>query len=410
VAWDVTGDGRMAVRSSYGLNYDFPVGETWFRLAAGPPFGNRTRLSGVSFDDPYTVIGGNPHPIEIGPDTQYPPFGAFGAIDPDINSPRTQSWNVTLERQIGAEWGASVSYLGSYSDRLWSLVTQNPAVYMGQGPCTIHGVSYPVCTTNANLNQRRVLYLENPLEGQYIANLDMLFDIGSQSYRGVKFAFQRRSATGISLNGNYTLSRCFGLDWADTGGTSGGFENPDDPDADRGHCNADRTHIANFTVGAQTPEFQSLLLRALASNWRLSGILNARSGSWLTVIQGQSSFNGVGGNTGLRVDQVSDDVYGDKTMNNYLNRAAFALPAPGQFGTHQRNSIRGPGFWKIDLALSRLFAFGTHNLELRIETFNLLNNINWGNPVTNLRAANFGRIQTMTGDPRIMQFGVKYGF
>jgi hypothetical protein len=281
---------------------------------------------------------------------------------------------------------------------------------MGTGPCTIHGVSYPVCTTNANLNQRRVLYLENPREGQYIANLDMLFDIGSQSYRGLKLAFQRRAAGGISLNGNYTLSRCFGLDWADTGGTSGGFENPADPDADRGHCNADRTHIANFTVGAQTPDFDHAVVRALASDWRVSGILNARSGSWLTVIQGQSSFNGVGGNTGLRVDQISDDVYGDKTLDNYLNRAAFALPAAGTFGTHQRNSIRGPGFWKVDLAVTRLFSLGTHTVEARIETFNLLNNINWGNPVVNFRSANFGRIQSMTGDPRIMQFGVKYGF
>jgi hypothetical protein len=411
VAWDVAGDGRMSVRSSYGLNYDFPVGETWFRLAAGPPFGNRTRLSDVTFDNPYTVIGGNPHPIAIGPDTQYPPFGAFGAIDPGINSPRTQSWNVTVERQIGADWGVSASYLGSYSDRLWSLVTQNPGVYLGLGPCTLNGVSYAVCTTTANLNQRRKLYLENPAQAQFIANLDMLFDVGSQSYRGVKLAFTRRAGNGVSLNGNYTLSRCFGLDWADTGGTAGGFENPDDPDADRGHCNADRTHIANFTVGAQTPRFERLLLRALASDWRLSGIVTARSGSWLTVAQGQSSFNGVGGATGLRVDQISDEVYGDKTLDNYLNRAAFAQPAPGAFGTHRRNSIRGPGFWKVDLAVSRLFALGsTRNLELRVETFNLLNNINWGNPVTNFRSANFGRIQTMIGDPRIMQFGVKYGF
>jgi hypothetical protein len=49
-------------------------------------------------------------------------------------------------------------------------------------------------------------------------------------------------------------------------------------------------------------------------------------------------------------------------------------------------------------------------VELRLETFNLLNNFNWGNPITNLRAGNFGRIQTAIGDPRIIQLGVKYGF
>jgi hypothetical protein len=412
VAWDVTGDGRMSVRSSYGLNYDMPVGETWFRLAAGPPYGNRTRLSDVNFDRPYsTYPGGNPHPIAISANTVYPSFGAFGAIDPNINAPRTQSWNVTLERQIGSEWGVSASYLGSHADRLWGIVTLNPGTYQGQGPCVLNGVSYPVCTVNGNLNQRRKLYLENPSQGQYIANLDALFDTGSNSYRGLKLAFQRRSAAGLSLNGNYTLSRCFGLDWANTGGTAGGYENPDDPDADRGHCDADRTHIANFTAGILTPHVGSGVVDALVSNWRFSGIVNARSGSWLTVATGVSSFNGVGGTTGLRVDQVSDDVYGEKTLNSYLNRAAFALPAPGTFGDHERNSIRGPGFWKIDLAISRLFSFSTsQNVEVRLEAFNLLNNFNWGNPIVNFSSGLFGRIQTVAGDMRIMQFGVKYSF
>jgi hypothetical protein len=49
-------------------------------------------------------------------------------------------------------------------------------------------------------------------------------------------------------------------------------------------------------------------------------------------------------------------------------------------------------------------------LELRLESFNLLNTFNWGNPATNLNAQTFGRITTQTGDPRILQFGVKYDF
>ena len=49
-------------------------------------------------------------------------------------------------------------------------------------------------------------------------------------------------------------------------------------------------------------------------------------------------------------------------------------------------------------------------MEVRIEAFNLLNNFNWGNPIANFSSGNFGRIQSQTGDPRIMQFGVKYAF
>ena len=65
------------------------------------------------------------------------------------------SWYV--ERQFGAEWGIAASYLGSYTDRLWLQIQENPGVFLGTGPCTINGVSYNVCSTAANLNQRRVL-------------------------------------------------------------------------------------------------------------------------------------------------------------------------------------------------------------------------------------------------------------
>jgi hypothetical protein len=70
-------------------------------------------------------------------DVTYPAFGSFGTMNPDINSPRVQNWNVTFERQIGASWGAAASYIGSYSDRLWAQTSINPGIYMGLGPCTL---------------------------------------------------------------------------------------------------------------------------------------------------------------------------------------------------------------------------------------------------------------------------------
>jgi hypothetical protein len=112
-----------------------------------------------------------------------------------------------------------------------------------------------------------------------------------------------------------------------------------------------------------------------------------------------------------RVDQVSDDVYGQKTVTSYLNPAAFAQPAPGTLGNYVRNSIKGPGFWTVDMALSRNVSVGgTRSMEFRVETFNLFNTFNLGNPVANFNSGSFGRITSMTGAPRIMQFGIKYGF
>ena len=413
VAWDVRGDGRLAVRSSYSMAYDFMAGEYHNINANAPPFGNRSLIVDPTglFDDPYKGVGGDPHPITTGPSTDYPAFGTFGTMDPGINSPRIQSWNVTVEQQLGTQWGVSASYLGSHSDRLWAQVALNPGVYRGLGPCVINGVSYNVCSTNANLNQRRVLYQQNPREAGLIGALDLNTDVGYQNYRGLKLSAQRRAPGGLNLNGSYTLSRCKGTPTA-TGFNqqSAGYLKPDDPSFDAGYCDQDRTHIASLTTGYETPEVGGPALRAIASHWRLSGIIAARSGSRLNITSGRdNAFTGL---ASQRVNKVSDDFYAaDRTLTQYFNTAAFAQPASGTLGDLPRNSAVGPNFWNIDLAVSRLIAVSdTQRLELRLESFNLLNHFNWGNPVTNFNAGTFGRITTQAGDPRIIQFGIKYDF
>jgi hypothetical protein len=417
LAWDVTGDGRTAFRSSYGMNYDFPSAQFLYIAASASPFSNRVELSTVPFEDPYrNVPGGDKHPLAPNPpfDAEFPGFGAYGVMDPTINSTRVQSWNVTVERQLGSAWQASASYLGSYADRMWGQVHMNPGNFLGLGPCTIAGVSYPSCTVNGNLDRRRTLFLENPTLGQWLGPVVRYADVGTQSYRGLKLSFRRRAATGLSLAGNYTISHCE-ADTEVSGGFSqfgGGYFKPDDPSFDRGNCSQNRRQIGNLTLGAQSPRFDNTALRIVASDWRLSGIFNARSGSWLNVTTTRDiAGTGITGSGGQRVNQVSDDVYGAKTLTSYLNPQAFAFPAPGTLGNLRNYSIEGPGFWTVDMALSRLVTpWPTHTLELRIEVFNLLNNFNWGNPTTNLDAGTFGRITTAGGDPRIMQFGVKYGF
>ena len=408
-AWDVRGDGRLAVRSSYSMGYDFMPGEYHNINAGAPPFGNRSIITDPpgGLDDPYG--GKDPHPIVTGPDTQYIAFGAFGTMDPDINSPRVQQWNVTVERQLGTSWGVSASYLGSHSDRLWAQTALNPGIFMGLGPCSINGVSYTVCTTNSNLNQRRKLFQINPVEAGKIGALDLNSDVGFQNYRGLKLSAQRRGA-GISFNGSYTLSRCRGTTTTTSfNQTSSGYTNPDDPEFDAGPCDQDRKHLASVTAGYETPEAGRGAMRVLVSHWRITGIVNARSGDRLNITSGvDQAFSGI---NQQRPDKVSDDFYANpRTLTTWFNRAAFARPAPGTLGTLTRNAVVGPAYWNMDLGISRLIQMGTRRVELRVESFNVLNHFNWGNPVTNFNSGQFGRITTLAGTMRIMQFGVKYDF
>jgi hypothetical protein len=415
LAWDLRGDGRTALRTSYAMNYDYP-GAVFQQVAVqAAPFNNRVDLSGnLPFEDPYrNVPGGQQHPVPnpIPSNVVFPGFGSYSAIDPNINSTRVQSWNLTVEQQVGDTWQASATYLGSYLDRLWGSIPINPGVFLGLGPCTLNGVSYPSCTTAANLEQRRRLTLENPREGQLLSYVSQYTAIGTQDYHGLKLSFRRRATDSLSLSGNYTLSRCL-TDTPVSGKFvqfSDGYTNPDDPSYDRGNCPQNRAQIASFTMGYVTPSFSNPALRLIASEWRASGILMARSGDWLTVTTTQDiAGTGV---PGQRVNQINDDPYGAGTLTNYLNPAAFSFPSAGTLGNQRARDIEGPGFWNVDFALARLLPAGDgRTFEVRVEAFNLFNHFNWGNPATSLDAGTFGRITSQAGSSRIMQFAVKYNF
>ena len=429
LAWDVSGDGRTAVRASYAISYDFPNGEVHLINATSPPFGNRLSILNPpgGWDDPYAELGGDPHPIITNPDTVYPLNGSIGTIDPNINSPRIQQWSLTVERQLGDVWQAAATYLGSYSDRLWGTIGLNPGLYLGPGPCTVAGPNGTTrtlarCDTRATLDARRVLRQQNYDEAQYIGFLDQYVSRGTQDYRGLKLSIRRRAANGLSINGNYTLGRCFGNATPDSFLQLGdNFKKPDDPSFDAGHCAQDRKQIGNLTMGYVTPAFANTALRVLASDWRISGTLSARSGSWLNVTTGTTGDDARNGIRSQVVNQLSDDVYGPgkdasdlepgERIDNYLNKAAFERAAPGTYGNFEVNSIEGPGFWNVNLAVARLLRLSNvQTVELRVEAFNLFNTFNWGNPNTIWTSAAFGRITSQSGDPRILQFGVKYGF
>ena len=72
------------------------------------------------------------------------------------------------------------------------------------------------------------------------------------------------------------------------------------------------------------------------------------------------------------------------------------------------NVVRGLSITRFGDAIE-LGTNGNHRIEARIESFNALNWFQWNNPVTNFNNVDFGRIVS-AGDPRIMQFAIKYQF
>jgi hypothetical protein len=436
ISWDPTGSGRTSFRTGYGMNSNFIAGEFYFDAGQAPPFGLEQRLFRLgpgSLDDPWAADGRpNPYPNERGTDTEFPQYSLLIMVPPDLKTTRVHSWNAGVQQQVGENMSVSASYLGNRMNNVWGVVVGNPGNHIPtvNGPCSLTdpwtGTSrtYTPCSS-APLDIRRDLSQVNPEVGKYIGVLDWVTDAGWQQYHGLLLSAQRRYAAGFNATANYTWSTCEGL--INQGGgplnLGTGYTHPQSllnpPSAgeskqlfelDKGHCADSRTHIVNLTGSVAMPQFTSSAMRLLASGWRFSGIFRAASGAWLDVTTGADrSLTGVQNGT-QRVNQVSDDIYGDGSISNYLNTAAFEMPALGTFGNAPRNAVEGPGRKSVDLSIVRAFDIGaTHRIEARVEAFNLFNWNNWGDPVTTFTNANFGRILTVR-DPRVMQFAVKYQF
>ena len=94
--------------------------------------------------------------------------------------------------------------------------------------------------------------------------------------------------------------------------TSTGYVNPDDADYDYGPCDTDRRHIFNLTTGVQTPNYSHAVLRAVASNWRMSGILRLTSGRRLNVtVTTDPARTGI---VGQRASLIGSTPYGDEVV------------------------------------------------------------------------------------------------
>jgi hypothetical protein len=433
VSWDPTGTGKTNVRAGYGMNSNFVAGEFYFDAGQAPPFGLEQRLfqlGSYSLDDPWRAANlTNPYPNERGGDREFPPYSLLIMVPKDLETTRVHSWNVGLQQQFGENTSVSASYLANRMTNVWGVVVGNPGNNVPAGPCTLFDPwlgtnrAFPNCYT-APIDLRRDFTQANPDVGKYLGPLDWVTDAGWQQYHGLLLSMQRRSTNGVTATANYTWSTCEGL--INQGGgplnLGTGYTHPQsllNPpseeeskalfELDKGRCADSVTHIANISVSAEMPQFQGAAARMLASGWRLSGIFRASSGSVIDAnANADRSLTGVQNGT-QRVNRTGADVYGDGTIDNFLNPAGFEQPALGTFGTAPRNGLTGPGRKAVNLSLVRAFRFGTQQIQARVEAFNVFNWNNWGDPVTAITNANFGRILTV-GTPRIMQFALKYSF
>jgi Carboxypeptidase regulatory-like domain/TonB dependent receptor len=395
--WTPSSDGSFSVRASWGIFYDAPHLFFNTRFANNPPWGAQITIPNPvgGFSDPYlNYPGGNPFPAlnDNWQSSAFPTAGVYVNAPIDLKPTQLHQWNLSVQKGLG-DWLFSASYLGNRTINLWRATELNPAV--------------PIAgATTGNTNQRRVLSLQDPVRGAAYGTIGQVDDTGRARYHGMLLSAQRRLANNVSLLSNWTISKCMS-DPATTEITGPTIVDPNNPDLDYSYCASDRRHVVNLSAVVRTPEFSNDVVRAAFSDWQISPIVRWQSGNRSTVTTGvDNALTGMGGQ---RAVQILDDPYGDGTALNYLNRAAFTSPANGTYSDLKPFTILNPSIFQNDIAITRSFRFGTRSLQARWEIFNVINYVNLGAPITALNSAAFGQIQT-AGDPRIMQFALKFDF
>jgi hypothetical protein len=403
------GNGQTTLRAGGALLYDSVATFIPYRMVAqNPPFGPQvTNTNGpYQFSDPWsTVPGGNPFPLPPpGKNIAFPPANAEVFLPPNIKPPNVISWNASLQHRFADSWVFSLTYLGNKTAHLWIGNETNPAVYI-PGNC-----SGKPCSSTSNTQARRVLSLANPNAGQYYSSMVIADDGISANYNGMLTSIEHRFARNYTVLANYTWSKCLGI--APVTSLGGGIvQDPNNVRGDYGPCSYDAKHLFNLSAVYISQFRHGRLASALLSQWNLAPLIRYQSGLPVNPASGKdNSLTGVGND---RPNVISTAAYTGAShgkIYQYINPNLFAPNAIGTFGNAGHNSLRGPGYFDVDLALIREFKLRERlTLHARAEAFNLFNHPNFGLPVANISSSNFGQI-TSASDPRILQGSLKLTF
>jgi hypothetical protein len=407
LAWDPTGSGRQVVRAGYGLFYDTMATAYWEDQTGDSPWGSTINLNSPAggLTSPYAGYpGGNPFPSPNTPSKAqtFPTAGSYYSYPINGHPTYTNEWNLSYELQPAKNWVISAAYLGNKTTHIWTGEDINPGVYI---PGTCNGAP---CSTTANSNQRRVLFLQNPVAGSLYSSIWQADDGANSEYNALLLKGEHRFSDYYTILANYTYSHC--ISEADFIGDLGGplTQNPYNRNGERGNCGFDIRSGFNLSFVLQSPRLKNHWADRLVGSWKLAPIFVAHSGTWFTPVAGlDNSLTGIGLD---RPNVVGNPYVRNTSTLQWLNANAFVPNPVGTFGSAGSDSLLGPAFFNIDASLSRQFSVKeSQRFELRFEFFNLLNHPNFSNPDNNLQDSTFGEILS-DASPRILQFAAKYTF
>jgi hypothetical protein len=452
--WLTGGAGKTSIRAGYGIYFNRSLEEPILQFLGSPPYAQLSGGAGdaglsPSFADPWADVAGRgsiPNKFPFAGPTSNIDFSQFyplsvSTVDPALNDPYAENWNVTVERQLPSDTILSLGYLGSVGHRLLLAYELNPGI--NAAGCAAD----PACAADRVF--QNVDYPNNfSYPGNVFGSVGNIASVGNSNYNAFQASVNKHTSHGLQFLASYTWSHAMdnGSGFENAGFGGGGFggfgslrgTNPFNRSLDYGPSIYDATHRFVFSYTYELPSvrhFSSLdwVPSRLADGWRINGITTFQSGFPLDVVNTDFRSLTCAAYTFYMCADVPNVVgspqYYDPRSSSLQNTATvpanssalpnywfdpntFAFESLGTFGNAGRNLLRGPGINNFDFALMKDTRITeSTRVELRFEFFNLFNHTQF-DPAgisTDINGGDFGR-EFQAYDPRLIQLGAKFYF
>lgn len=400
LTYDLTGKARTILRTGFGVTF-FPD-----PYAAGNLHGlnvpfvisqnvqhetNPLNMSVVrTIDNPFPPI------VPVQPRTTAELIAANPRVQGhsfENETPYAQQWHLGAEHQLFSSMVLELAYVGSSGKHL--VLCYNPnEVQPGTG----------------SQASRRLL--------QPIADLTNMLQCDPRNrstFHAGTLKVQQRFSGGLQFLVSYTYGKAldYGGSAASGGGAVGNGQTITNIDAWHGPSGFDTRHRAVISYVYELPWGPGKkwlsnggVFGAIAGGWQLAGITTATTGRPFTV----TLQTGVNNGAPSWPNRIGPGTLDNPSVDMWFNIADFVAPPANTYGDSGRGILYSPGHLNFDTSLSKRFAIGRANAELRWDAFNLFNHPGFGFPNAAIGNATAGRISTTVVDNRSMQFAFKFNF
>jgi outer membrane receptor protein involved in Fe transport len=456
--------GNLSIRGGYGI-YDGRIFQSVFSQGG----------ANVRFNPPNALsrtITALPDILNLADPTNGfvftpgPQTGRVGLTLPDKNleMPSTTKWNFSVDRVLPWQSTIKVSYEGNHNSKRLKYALDNLPRSPLNGPVLVvdhpnnapaagfpdlrgktidriaadilcAGTGLPGVPTTAacpnavpiadnEISARVPRANERRPDPRYTSNL--LISNGAEAwYDGIEFEWVKRTTMGLQFQAAYTYSKATDTT-SEATAVGGGDTNQNGPNKAyaKGYSRFHTPHRFTFNGSYRLPFFaerQGFVGQAFGG-WMLSGVVKLASGTPFSLTDSSVArdldFDGFAETRPVIVDRsvIGHSVDHPGRSRDQLPRAAFRSVTFSDTvaDLSPRNGFFADGTNNVDMALSKIFRmpWNSHSMAVRVEGFNVFNTAQFGFPVLDLNASNFGAITGMATSysPRVVQLVLRYRY